>query len=64
MSDEVEPWVKAMLREAFDPDVLLGRRPHGKRLWLVSRSRGGTEVESPEPVERPRLVLIRGGKED
>jgi hypothetical protein len=51
-----------LLRENFDPDVLLGRRPFGKRVWLVASK---TVVGKPQPPRpTPALVLLKGGKQD
>jgi hypothetical protein len=50
------------VRENFDPDVLLGLRPFGKRVWLVSKGKPDGQG-APLSTERPKLVVIRGGSE-
>lgn len=60
---ERETEEERIVRESFDPDVLFGRRPFGKMLWLVSTGKRGGQGETPVTA-RPKLTLIRGGREE
>ena len=60
MKDDYSDWER-YIADNFHPDVLMGRRPHGKRIWLVFVNDGPLPQQNQPP---PALVLIRGGKQD